>query len=73
MAVAAFSLRVVPASATPPICDGASDLTMIGMDTASGRTLFSIAGAKDGQPGWLVELDGDGRAARVWSDDAKGR
>jgi hypothetical protein len=75
-AIAAFSLcalRAVPASAALPICDSASELTMIGMDTASGRTLFSIPPAQDGQPGWLVELDGDGRAARVWSDDAKGR
>ncbi len=72
-AMAALSLRAVPASAAPPICDSSSELTMIGMDTASGRTLFSIPGAQDGHPGWLVELDGDGRAARVWSDDAKGR
>ena len=72
-AVLTLPFTAVPAGAAPPICDGSTDLTMIGMDTASGRTLFSIAASQDGQPGWLVELDGDGRAARVWSDDAKGR
>ncbi|MEO6194437.1 MAG: hypothetical protein ABIS20_15615 [Thermoanaerobaculia bacterium] len=71
-AVLALSLRALPAAAAPPICDSSTDLTMIGMDTASGRTLFSIA-ARDGQPGWLVELDGDGREARAWPDDPKGR
>ncbi|HEY0514942.1 MAG TPA: hypothetical protein VGH73_23810 [Thermoanaerobaculia bacterium] len=76
--VAAFlSLAgAVPAAgeaAATPICDSSTDLTMIGMDTAAGSTLFSIAPAKDGQPGWIVELDGDGRQARVWPDDPKGR
>src|SRR5436305_937435 len=51
--VAAFlSLAgAVPAAgeaAATPICDSSTDLTMIGMDTAAGSTLFSIAPAKDG-------------------------
>lgn len=71
--VLALSLGALPAAAAPPICDSSTELTLIGMDTASGRTLFSIAAARDGQPGWLVELDGDGREARVWPDEPKGR
>jgi hypothetical protein len=68
------SLPVAAAAATtPPVCDSASDLTLVGMDTSTGRTLFSIPPAKDGQPGWLVELDADGRQARAWPDDPKGR
>src|SRR6476620_1752501 len=72
-AVLALSLGALPAAAAPPICDSSTDLTLIGMDTASGRTLFSIAAATDGQPGWLVELDSDGREARAWPDNPKGR
>ncbi len=72
-AVLALSLGALPAVAALPVCDSSTDLTLIGMDTASGRTLFSIAAARDGQPGWIVELDGDGREARVWPDDPKGR
>jgi hypothetical protein len=72
-AVLALSLGAFPAAAAPPVCDSSTDLTLIGMDTSSGRTLFSIAAAKDGQAGWIVELDGDGREARVWPDDPKGR
>jgi hypothetical protein len=67
-------LGVAPgAAAGPAICDSSTDLTLIGMDTASGRMLFSIAPAKDGQPGWIVQLDGDAHEARAWTDDPKGR
>jgi hypothetical protein len=56
-----------------PICDSSTDLTMVGMDTSTGRTLFSLAPGREGQTGWLVELDGDGREARAWPDDPQGR
>jgi hypothetical protein len=66
-------LTAVPvAAAVPSICDGSTALTLVGMDTATGRTLFSVT-ANDGKASWLVELDGDGRTARAWPDDPKGR
>jgi hypothetical protein len=61
------------AAAGPAICDGSTDLTLIGMDTTSGRMLFSVPPLKDGQPGWIVQLEGDAREARAWADDPKGR
>jgi hypothetical protein len=72
-ALLALSLGTLPAAAAPPICDGSTALTLIGMDTSSGKTLFSVAPLHDGQPGWIVELDGDGKAAHAWPDDPKGR
>jgi len=72
-ALLALSPGTLPAAAAPPICDGSTALTLIGMDTASGRALFSVPPLRDGQPGWIVELDGDGREARAWPDDPKGR
>lgn len=69
----ALALGIPPAAATaPPICDGTMPLTLVGMDTATGRTLFSVS-SSDGKSFWLVELDGDGKAARAWPDDPKGR
>jgi len=60
------------AAAAPPICDGSAVLTLVGIDTSTGRTLFSLP-ATNGKSSWLVELDGDGREARAWPDDPKGR
>jgi hypothetical protein len=60
------------ATAAPPICDGSAILTLVGIDTSTGRTLFSLP-ATNGKASWLVELDGDGREARAWPDDPKGR
>jgi hypothetical protein len=76
--LAVLPLGTVPAAgaanaAAPAICDSSTDLTMVGMDTSTGRTLFSLAPGKEGQTGWLVELDGDGREARAWPDDPQGR
>ncbi len=62
--------------ATGAICDGSTALTLLGMDTASGRMLFSVpplpgsAGKRGG--GWLVELDAEGREARAWPAPPKG-
>ncbi|HEX4960872.1 MAG TPA: hypothetical protein VF173_08540 [Thermoanaerobaculia bacterium] len=66
-------LAAFPAAAVSPICDGSTTLTLIGMDTAAGRTLFSIPPAGESQAGWIVELDGAGNEARVYPDDPKGR
>ena len=72
-ALLALSLGALPAAAAPTICDGSTAFTLIGMDTSSGRTLFSVPPIADGQTGWIVEVDGDGRDARAWPDDLKGR
>jgi len=61
-----------PLAAAPPICDGSTPVTLLGLDTSTGRTLFSVP-AVGGKSSWLVELDGQGREARAWPDDAKGR
>ena len=68
----AFLLLCGPAPAAPPICDGSAILTLIGMDTSTGEMLFSLPAA-GGKGSWLVELSGDGREARAWPDDPKGR
>ncbi len=70
---AALSLGALPAIGAPTICDSSTALTLIGMDTSSGRTLFSVPPLAAGQPSWIVELDGDGREAHAWPDDPKGR
>lgn len=72
-ALLALMLGALPAAAAPPICDGSTALTLIGMDTASGRTLFAMPPLADGQSSWIVELDGDGREAHAWPDNPKGR
>ncbi|MBW8876765.1 MAG: hypothetical protein JF614_17520 [Acidobacteria bacterium] len=72
-AALALALAAVPAAAAPPICDGSTPLTLIGMDTTAGRTLFSILPTGTSQAAWIVELDGEGREARVYPDDPKGR
>jgi hypothetical protein len=68
-----LSLAAGPVSAAPPICDGSTALTLIGMDTSTGSTLFAVPPAGDGKASWIVELDGDGEHARAWPDDPKGR
>lgn len=55
----------------PPICDGTSALTLIGIDTTSGRMLFSVPPLGAGAP-WLVELDAAGGEARAYPDPPKG-
>ncbi len=72
-ALLGLSLGAFPAVAAPPICDGSTALTLIGMDTSNGRTLFSVPPLRDDQTGWIVELSGDGREAHAWPDDPKGR
>lgn len=71
--VLVFFLLAGPASAAPPICDGSTVLTLIGMDTSTGGTLFAVPPTGDGKASWIVELDGDGQKARAWPDDPKGR
>ena len=72
-AILVLALAAAPATAVPPICDGSTSLTMIGMDTAAGRTLFSIPPIGESQTAWIVEVDSAGREARVYPDVAKGR
>lgn len=73
VATLAVALAAAPVSAAVPICDGGTALTLIGMDTAAGRTLFSIPPSGTSQAAWIVELDAEGREARVYPDDPKGR
>jgi hypothetical protein len=64
---------VAAAAAEPSLCDGASALTLVGMDTASGTMLFAVAGAAGGAGSWVVELDGAGSEAHAFPDRAAGR
>jgi hypothetical protein len=73
VAILAFALAA-PAFAAASICDGSTALTLIGMDTAAGTTLFAIPPPIGASPAaWIVELDAEGRGARVYPDDSKGR
>jgi hypothetical protein len=73
IATLAIALATAPAFAAAPICDGSTALTLIGMDTAAGRTLFAVPPTGASPSAWIVELDGEGREARVFPDDPKGR
>jgi len=72
--LAALALLVsLPTAAAPlAICDGSTAVTLLGMDTASGRMLFSIPSTGEDGRGWLVELDPEGREARAWPNPPKG-
>lgn len=77
-ALAALALTP-PASAAPPaadappaICDGSTAVTLLGMDTSSGRMLFSIPPLTGDGTAWLVELDAQGRTARAYANPPKG-
>lgn len=59
-------------AAAGPVCGSTNPLTLIGIDTTSGATLFSAPAVGSGTP-WVVELSGDGSRARVYPDLAKGR
>lgn len=61
-----------PATAAPPappagaICDSGTAITLIGIDTESGRMLFAVAGPGGGAGSWTVELDGAGGEAHAY-------
>lgn len=58
--------------AAGPVCGSTTPLTLIGIDTSSGTTLFSAPALGPAGP-WVIELSGDGRRARLHVDRAKGR
>jgi hypothetical protein len=60
----ASALLSLPCAAAP-ICDGSTTLTLLGMDTTSGRMLFAFPGAPP-QAGWLVELAGNAETAHAY-------
>jgi hypothetical protein len=62
----------LPATTASAICDGTSAVTLLGMDTSSGRMLFSIPALSGEGTGWLVELDAEGQQARAWPSPPKG-
>jgi hypothetical protein len=69
-------LVAVPSEAADParaICDASAALTVIGVDTAAGQTLFALR-SKDGErPGWVIEVDAAGERARAFPDPSTGR
>ncbi len=72
-AVLAVLFVLVPAvAAAPAICDSSTSLTLIGIDTTSGRMLFSVPPLGSKGKGWIVEVQGDGGEARAWPDPPKG-
>ena len=62
----------VSRSESPTICDGSTALTLIGIDTASGHILFSVAPLGPKERPWIVELDSRATTARAFSDPPKG-
>lgn len=73
-ALALLVLLAVPAasSAAPLVCDGSSAVTLFGLDTSTGRMLFSVP-PLGGQGGsWLVEVNASGDSARAWTDLPRG-
>src|SRR5258707_6573219 len=73
VAILTLALAAAPVFAAIPICDGSTTLTLIGMDTAAGRMLFAVPPSGGDKAAWIVELDAEGREARVYPDDPKGR
>ncbi|HVT18690.1 MAG TPA: hypothetical protein VHQ90_21225 [Thermoanaerobaculia bacterium] len=73
-ALALVAALASPSSPAPvPICDATTAVTLIGMDTDSGRMLFSVPAARQGGPAWVVELDGAASLARAHPDPMAGR
>ena len=69
----AATLPVAPLAAAPlKLCDDATSITPIGVDTKSGLTLLALPG-RDGGRGWIVELPAGGGAARLHEDRTQGR
>ncbi|MGH9360344.1 MAG: serine O-acetyltransferase, partial [Thermoanaerobaculia bacterium] len=69
----AAALPLAPLAAAPvKVCDDATSITPVGVDTKAGLTLLALPG-RDGGRGWLLELPADGRAARLHQDTTKGR
>jgi hypothetical protein len=58
------------ARAAAPICDAINALSVIGMDTSSGRMLFAVSPLGGQGAAWVVELDGAGRNAHAYPEAA---
>ncbi len=48
------------------ICDSSTAVSLVGLDTASGRALFAVPAAQG--PGWLLELDAAATRATAYPD-----
>jgi hypothetical protein len=64
--------KIEGAAQTPTICDGSAALTLIGLDTTSGRMLFSVPPLSAKDRPWIVELDARATAARAYPDPPQG-
>jgi hypothetical protein len=72
---APFALLILVArmaAADSPVCGSTSPLTLIGIDTTTGTTLFAAPAVGSGNP-WIVELGAAGARARLHPDRSKGR
>lgn len=66
-------LFAAPAVAQNRVCDSSTALTLIGVDTTTGATLFAVPPLGEKGSPWIVELDGQGKEARLYPDPPKGR
>ena len=58
----------VPALAAPPICDGSTAVTLLGLDTSTGRALFSMPAVGGGN---VETVDIWGRRRMAYDIDKK--
>lgn len=70
--VALLLLLAARAAAAGPVCGSSTALTLIGIDTAAGETLLSVAAAATGDSS-IIGLSADGSRARLYPDRANGR
>ena len=66
------AIPAAPAQAMPPLCDGSTALTLIGIDTTSGRLLFSVPPLGPQGRRWVIEVEPDARAVRAYPDPPAG-
>ena len=66
------AIPAAPAQAMPPLCDGSTALTLIGIDTTSGRLLFSVPPLGPQGRRWVIEVEPDAHAVRAYPDPPAG-
>jgi hypothetical protein len=63
--LAVLFVPVHSAAAAPALCDSTTAVTLIGIDTTTGRMLFSVAPLGPHDKPWIAELAADGSSARA--------